>query len=159
MALVVDCSDRSTLALGRRSCTRRFSTYNMVIQCTEAMAMVPLPHRRMSRELFEPLPVERVRRGEISAALSKQYQQFEINRSFLDSSRCPPHRTSIEYLSKPIEHLSKPQLNIYRTVYRTSTEQIDRTPTASHASVQCTVQFRSVRFARLGSHGSKSNRT
>ena len=69
IALVVDCSDRSTLALGGRSCTRRFSTYNMVIQCTETMCLFPLPHRKMSRELFEPLPVERVRWREISAAL------------------------------------------------------------------------------------------
>ena len=32
MALVVDCSDRSTLALGGRRCTRSFSTYNLVMQ-------------------------------------------------------------------------------------------------------------------------------
>ena len=68
------------------------------------------------------------------------------------------HRTSIEYLSKPIEHLSKPQSSIYRTVYLTSTEQIDRIHTASHASVQCTAQFRNVRFAGLGSHGSTLTR-
>ena len=41
--------DRGTLALGGRRCTRSFSTYNLVMQCTEAMAMFPLPPRRMSR--------------------------------------------------------------------------------------------------------------